>query len=219
MRRQAIIITATAASDSAIVAEAELWGAFLSSHCGGAWREDEIKKIVGAGRTEVLEAVAGANGLDYSLVVYLGSGKFVKGDVPWAELSMRLAGDETVMERELNAGAVRLAFFFNYSHEVDATGPFTRKQIEFPESKISKAGAREAYECAVSAAEMGLGTILAESAGASWELISATINWCAINGGVLSFPNAVELANSGRKAVEYRGGRRLRHFPLAVGAA
>lgn len=221
MQRYAIIITGAPSSDSTIATEAKLWSSFLASKCGGAWRSDEVIEVEGAGRNEVLAAVANCKTADYSLVVYLGTGKTVKTDVPWRELALQLVGGETVTEREMNTGTPRFASFYNCSHDAVTTDSSFGKGVEFPEGKTGEAEVRDSFEAAVDAAEMGRGSILAEKGGisASLELISAVAEWCKTNSGTLTFPKAVELANRDTKNVEYRGGRRLRHFPLAVGVA
>ena len=89
---------------------------------------------------------------------------------------------------------------------------------------------RNLYLNSLAAAESGLVKIFATNIGGSaadthsftQHLLNETNIWASKNRGILHLGDAVELARNSMKREnpqqqpEYRGGRRLRHFPFAV---
>ena len=234
MNRQAIILSSSPQRNPvpSVHFDASTFDSFLRSNLGGAWISEEIFRAENASRDQINTALRRSREADYSLLFFAGHGDVVKMDRPWTEMRLFLASGETITERELNPGSRRCTLMFDCCRraaEQIAPGRLAEPSGPLPRGKDSS-WSRTAYEQSLSAAEAGLvkmfavGTDRIATGGNSFTqyLIKETIRWAAENKGVLTLDQALSLAtnamekNMAEQKADYRGGRRLRHFPFAV---
>jgi len=234
MHRRSILIAAPQKCDAICGEHSDIssWLSFLRSNCGGAWSREEIITAIDWNRDEILAALLSAKSADYSMVVYAGHGETIKTDMPWTETRMTLSSGELIMERELNTGSPRFALILDCRQRsvLQKDGAQARKETPSQKHSEDSSQYRVAYENAITEAEGGLIKVYGNGIGGaatacasfSQQLLWQAHEWVSKHRGVLSFQEGVALAseamqqaNAGQKA-EYLGGRRLRHFPLAV---
>lgn len=236
MNRRAILIGASPSDDPLqfVAADVALWGDFLQSNEGGAWNPSEILDATHLTKTELLHELARARSTDFSLVVFVGHGFTIDTGLPWTELSLILETGETLLERELNPGNPRCCIVLDccrtHGENIEAIME-QRKSASLKES-YAAVRSRQAYDAAAAQAEMGAVTIYAtgDNTGAADEksfsqhLLRTASKWAESNLGVLTAKDAVRIAakeltqTHPQQHPEYRGGRRLRHFPFAISA-
>jgi hypothetical protein len=203
----------------------ERWSAFLLSNAGGAWREEEVISLVECDRNALAQALSTFADIDYSVVVFTGQGKMVKGKLPWSEAEVVLCTGDIVTERELNPGTPSCTLVFDCwggeSAEKQASAEVSRaKDLGDPEE------CRSLYDKSIVAAERGLVRVYAFGRRGvaslmqsfSQRLLDAAYQWATENRGILSIPEGLSLVvqENEKQNIEYRGGRRQRDFPLAV---
>lgn len=224
MTRKAILLSAP--SPGCIANEdIAAWRRFLRSNAGGAWTEEEITRLSNCGRDAALAAVRAAKGADYSFIVFAGQGEIRQGDLPWPEASVVLGDGASLSERELNSGTPRCTMVFDWSNRYSAESAPVG-----PESEPDSGKCRDLFDQAMENAEAGLIKIYGSTSGTAADqgpsfsrlLLHTVQEWATKSHGVLSLQQVVSLvAQAAQKAdpllkAEYQGGRRLRHFPLAV---
>jgi hypothetical protein len=239
MIRKAILIAGRDPDFDPTKSVREIWRNFLKSNAGGGWFENEIM-CPSPSVSDVLAAVKTAEHADYSLVVFIGQGLMVKEDRPWMETRIQLNAKETLLaDRQLNTGTPRLALVLDCCR--DLSHPISPAHI----SKISQletAGAdvtffREVYEANLQCAERGVTKICPasinrrdfENSSFSRLLLDEVFEWCECHDRktVLSWNDAVAMAQnkmrsnhiSEEQKIVYQGGRRLKHFSMALGVS
>ena len=234
MKRKAILLAASPDSDPipGVFADLEAFCAFLQSNVGGAWNNDEIFYEDDPTRIHVIKAVGDAKSFDYSLVYFAGHGETVKTDMPWTETRMHLSSGQTITEREINSGSPRCTLIMDCCRrpaEQD-DNKLLIKSAMLLEHGEGDAKFRDNYHKSLLSAESGLVKVFSTKVGAAaadkhsftQHLLNETSIWTSKNKGVLHLGDAVELAKVSMKREnpqqqpEYRGGRRLRHYPFAV---
>jgi len=229
LNRRAILIGASPNANPipSVYSDVARWSAFLLSSPGGAWREEEIVQLTDCDRNALRNAVSTSAGVHYSLVVFAGYGKLVKGKLPWDEAQVTLRNGDCVAERELNPGTPSCTLIFDcWASVIEERGADSSERGNPRDLDRDSAKYRALYDQSVMAAESGLAKVyaLAQDGVAapnetfSQHLLAIASRWAADNHGVLSLQEGVSLAAEARsnQRVEYHGGRRLRHFPLAV---
>jgi len=230
MQRKAILVALKRSPDQINCPQLSAWIEFLCSDTGGGWKRDQIVETFGWGRNQLLDAVKDAGNADYSLIVYVGRGRSVKIDVPWSELQLEISSDESVLERELNTGSPRCAMILDASSCNEESASNEILKILRPRIDVAEDEFVQAYDAAIENAERGVARIWVTSAAETTSvassfthnIISHAVEWSLQSKGILSFPRAVDLVTDSdgkhnRRKIEYRGGRRVGHFPFAVG--
>jgi hypothetical protein len=224
-RRSLLISGCKAAQGSYVSGHLNHWEKFLRSRTGGAWNSDEVIRIDACTRGDVLSAVKSLAGADYCVVVSSAPGETRKSDLPWPETQQTLSDGNHVTERELNSGAPRCALFLDCTEDV-CKNP--KHVIELSESDEHFTASRAAYDAAAHHAEAGLvklrtnGPSVGEASVLNY-LLDVAEGWASEHSGVLDLLQATQLALqkmsqanvTGR--LHYLPGRRLRHFPFAIG--
>lgn len=204
---------------------------FLLSKLGGAWREAEVVHQDNPTKSEVIAEIRKSETADYFLLFFAGHGKAVKGELPWSEMRLDLGSGETISERELNPGSARCVFILDCSHgflESDDEKPLVTSA--YFSNQEEDEDYRSVYEDELLSAESGVVKALVESDclahgshSFTQHLLKEINIWTGTNKGALPLANAVSLAGKSMKQEnpkvrqpEYRGGRRLRDFPIAV---
>ena len=182
----------------------------------------------------MLAAIQQEAAVDYSLVVLFGLGHFAQKNLPWKEFVLVLENGEDVFESELNLGTQRSTLivdcsaFANSSNRAEIP---TARPVAFP-APHNPAQSREAYDDSIGVAEVGRATVFAfcpyEEKGETWSFTTHFLtkikSWAQTHQGVITLPDSVDLLGpsaahtTGGEAARYNGGRRRRHFPLAVGS-
>jgi|SRR5579871_5822094 len=229
MKRQAILIAVSPKSDTipSVFDDISCWQNFLRSDIGGGWDEPVIAKNYG--RKEILSIVNAAKDAEYSFLVFAGHGKRIAADRPWPETELRLSDDDTILERELNPGTPSCTLILDCWRSNSGQGETAKAEINsLHEDVNNRAKCRDLYDQSIKRAERGLVSIYApELKSASDDrlsfsqcLVREAVAWAQKNHGVLSIQSGVALATKATRNIscqpEYNGGRRLRHFPLAV---
>lgn len=226
MKRKAIILDARKSART----ESECWNDvsrfrdLLLSSTGGAWLDSEVLTTRATTAHEVIDSARSAEGVDFSLLVYLGAGTFGKRERPWPEVEITLPSGEALSEREINPGTPRCLAIF------DLTDCYEPTEDWLPENQPSEtaASARRRYFAGLSLAEAGLVRVIGRVASPTLHqersfiasLLRAAKSWRESGSGVLQIDAAVEKicaaaeANHHFVAVNYLGGRRLHHFPF-----
>ena len=234
MKRKAILLAASPVNDPipGVFADLEAFHKFLKSNAGGAWSSSEIVCADDPTRDQIIAAVLEAKAVDYSLVYFAGHGDTVKTDLPWKETRMYLGTGQTVTEREINSGSPRCTLIMDCCRrtpELDE-GKLLVKSAMLLEHGEGGGEYRNLYQQSLMTAESGLVKVFSTKVGAAaadehsftQHLLNEAANWSVKNRGVLHLGDAVDLAKASMKRVnpqqepEYRGGRRLRHYPFAV---
>lgn len=191
--------------------------------------------------SDIAAAVTAAKGSDYSLVVFIGQGKRVIEDRPWKETRIDLSNTESILaERQLNTEAPRLTMVLDCCSDdsdlLSASHNFRFGKTTLDMSK--KSAIRLAYDTALQTAEKGFVKILQEPAEEgsfsgsyfSPHLICMAKDWAIRHkvGSILTLNDIKNdyqvndcqqsMASNGVQFI-YRGGRRLKHFPFAIGFA
>ena len=231
--RRAILVGASPSTNPipSVLKDIARWSAFLLSDIGGAWREEEIVSLTNCSRNALREAVRTVANAYYTLVVFAGQGEIVKSDLPWSEAHVLLSDGESITERELNTGSPSCVLVFDCwpRHPSDE-----KVNVEASRAGASRDPGRDLpkyralFDQSLTAAEKGLVKVYAIAQSGvstpnetfSERLLDIANRWASENRGVLSIQEAVSLAAkaSPNQNAEYQGGRRLRHFPLAVSA-
>lgn len=238
MLRNAVIIASENSETGCNKSACTLWCEFLKSNAGGGWYTDEIVCPDSTSK-DVLTAINATRHADFSLIVFIGQGTLVKEDRPWTEMRIQLNETETLLaDQQLNNGASYLTLvldcFQTFSKSKESELILSNRQLEAENSDSSFF--REIYEKEFLGAERGLTKIYSDSIKQrrlpvppfSYFLINGAYEWSDSHerGAVLSWNDAVTVAQIGMQAchipeesrqIIYQGGRRLRHFPMAVG--
>lgn len=232
MRRSAILIAASGADLEQTESVRALWRAFIKSPAGGMWYEDEIISPLPTA-SDVLEAVDSVAHSDYSLVVFIGHGAMVKEGRPWKETRIEVNEKETLLaDRQLNTGTLRLTLVLDCCRDLlwpTPSGNFSGIEPFVP-TGINSIVFREVFEANLLQAEQGITKIYSadeNNSSFSQFLIDGACEWCKHHKheSVLSWSDAVAVGQkkmeaenvSARQGFVYQGGRRLRHFPMAIG--
>ena len=227
MTRKAILLSSSqpSAPIPGVHTDIASWQLFLSSGPSGAWTHQEIVRLDNCDRDAALAAVRSAKGADYSLFVFAGQGEIRQGDLPWPEANILLSDGGSLSERELNSGTPRCTMVFDWSIRTSAEPAPAGSEADQDGVKC-----RNLFDQALEKAEGGLVKIYAStsdtaaSQGPSFSrlLLRTAQEWASHNHGILSLQQAVSLVVEATQKTdpllkaEYQGGRRLRHFPLAV---
>ncbi len=229
MKRKAMLIAASFEDNPipGVYSDLAMFRSFIQSNLGGAWEKNEIFIQENPMRDDVLSMINSDRNADYSLVFFAGLGEVVKMDLPWSEVRVRLNSGENIIERELNTGSPRCTLILDCSRKTAAQ----EERLSVKSSVLSEHGVRldfrNLYENELASAEAGLVKIYSMAVASGQHsftqyLLNESIGWAAKNNGTLSLANATSLARDAMKREnlaqqpEYRGGRRLRHFPFAV---
>lgn len=235
MKRKALIIGA-AYSDPVIPGVYQdilIWKDFLQSPFGGYWEESEILLLIDPDVAEVRAAVR-AMEADYAFVVFAGHGEEQQLFKPWRETVLHLGEHGTITDSDLNPGCKRTAMVLDCCRGLDSL----LESVEFNEfykaasalEEGQKLRHRAAFDAEVGLAEEGLVQIFAASVGEyaadaksfTRQLIFMTTGIMDKHRGPLHQNVAVEIVaelmkrETPQQHPEYKGGRRLRHFPLAI---
>lgn len=232
MRRSAILIAASGADSKQNESVQDLWRVFLKTPAGGGWYENEIN-CPSPAISDVMGAVDSVAQSDYSLVVFIGHSAMVKEGRPWKETRIELNEKETLLaDRQLNTGTPRLTLVLDCCR--DLLWPVTLGHLSgierFLPTGANEAFFREVFEANLLQAEKGITKVYsAEERNSSFSqfLIDGACEWCKHHKheSVLSWSDAVTVGQrrmeaehvSTRQGFIYQGGRRLRHFPMAIG--
>jgi hypothetical protein len=234
MKRKAILLAASPKNNPipGVVADLTAFYSFLRSNPGGSWEPGEIICEDDPTRDQILKFVIEAKDVEYSLAYFAGHGEIVRTELPWPEMRMLLTSGKTISERDINSGSPKCTLIMDCCRR----SPELEKEkllIKTPmllEHGEGDAEFRNLYQKGLVAAESGLVKIFATKIGGSatdthsftQHLLNGTNIWTSKNKGILYLGDAVELARNSMKLEnpqqlpEYRGGRRLRHFPFAV---
>jgi len=234
MNRKAILIAVSSQSNPipGVYEDCDLWHNFLLSYSGGVWNKNEIIPLKDCNRKTLLAAVNSAKDAHYSLIVFAGHGQSIKTDLPWNETQVFLGNDEQMLECELNPGTPRCTLILDccrQSPEITESTALIKKGM-LHESKSDPVKCRAAYNQSLENAEGGLIKIYSTAIGKSADdipsfsqhLLYQANEWSKQNYGILTFQQGGALAadaiqkRNPQQIPEYHGGRRLRHFPLAV---
>ena len=232
MLRNAIIITTASSGFENIEAVKKLWCGFLKSNIGGGWYENEII-CPPPTLMDVSKAIESAKHADYSLVVFIGRGAMKKAELPWMETRIELNEKEALWaERQLNTGALRLSLILDCCCNLSQPTPSVHLSENNP-YKITKtdlAFYRETFEEKLYQAEQGMVKIISaavnhgncQNVSFSHFLLDSIREWSEHHDRktTLSWRDAVTqscLPSDGQSQIDYQGGRRLHHFPVAIG--
>lgn len=234
MNRKAILLAASPENNPipGVFSDLSAFHSFLRSNPGGSWEPEEIICEDDSTKDSILKSVYEAKSAEYSLVYFAGHGEIIKTELPWPETRMHLSSGETISEREINSGSPKCTLIMDCCRR---TPEQDEKQLLVKTSMLLERGKdgaefRNLYQKSLAAAESGLVKIFATKVGGSvadthsftQHLLNETNIWTSKNRGTLYLGDAVELAKNSMKREnpqqqpEYRGGRRLRHFPFAV---
>jgi hypothetical protein len=235
-KRRAILIGASPKNDPLenVAFDIKTWKDFLESKYGGGWNEySEIFDSSELSKKELLGLIQASNNFDYTMIIFAGHGFTVKTDLPWPELNLLLQTGENILERELNPGSQRCCLVLDCCRAHGENVQPLQEQVK--ESSLSERSeeilARKNFENALAKSELGLVKIYATGDNAaaadkfsfSQILIHTARNLASKNRGILYMNDAVSNAASLVKTIhpqqnpEYHGGRRLNHFPFALG--
>ncbi len=234
MKRKAILFAASPETNSipGVFSDLTAIYSFLRSNPGGSWEPKEISLDEDPTRDNILKSVREAKDAEYTLVYFAGHGEVVKTELPWGETQMHLSSGQTISERDINSGSPRCTLIMDCCRR---TPEQDEAELLIKTSMLLEHGEggaefRNLYLNSLAAAESGLVKIFATNIGGSaadthsftQHLLNETNIWASKNRGILHLGDAVELARNSMKREnpqqqpEYRGGRRLRHFPFAV---
>ena len=234
MKRKAILFAASPENNPApgVFSDLTAFYSFLRSNPGGSWESEEIIREDDPTRDKILKSVTEARDAEYSLVYFAGHGEIIKTELPWPETRMHLNSSQTISEREINSGSPRCTLIMDCCQR---TPEQDEEKLLIKPSMLLEHGEGGAefsnlYQKSLAAAESGLVKVFATKVRGSaadmhsftQHLLNETNIWTSKNRGVLYLGDAVELAKNSMKREnpqqqpEYRGGRRLRHFPFAV---
>lgn len=234
MKRKAILLAASPGNNPipGVFADMNAFSTYLKSNVGGAWASDEIICENNPTRDQIVRAVKEAITVDYTMVYFAGHGEATKSELPWTETRMYLSSGETITEREINPGSPRCTLIMDCCLRMPDPdeGKLLTKTSMLSESINRGAEYHNLYMNNLSAAESGLvkifvtkvGNAVADLHSFTQHLLKDSNIWASNNRGILHLGEAVELAQNSMKLEnsqqqpEYRGGRRLRHFPFAV---
>ena len=234
MKRQAILIAASPASDPApgVYPDIISWDAFLRSRIGGAWLDEEILNASNHPGEELCKLIKSVGNVDYSMIIFAGHAKRVRTEMPWTELQILLGTGESILERELNPGTARCSMILDCCRtgSLEERQDFSIKKAAVLENKEELSIYREAYNTQLASAEGGLVKVYSTEDGVdaidentfSQHLVLQANIWADRYHGVLNLRDGVRLASDSiakfvpQQKPEYQGGRRLNHFPLAV---
>jgi len=236
MKRKAILIGASPQDDPLenVALDVATWQEFLKTNHGGGWDENcEIIDATEMNREDLLKLLQQTKDHDFSMVIFAGHGFSVKTDLPWPELNLILQTGETILEREINPGTPRCNIILDCcrAHGENVRPLEERVKKSSLERAYDEVRARILYDNALESAESGLVRIYAtgdnaaaaDKASFSQILIHSSMRWAGHNQGILSIKDAVAMAATEMESIrpqqipEYNGGRRLRHFPFALG--
>lgn len=194
--------------------------------------ESEILNASMLDKSSLLNEIDRAKNLDFSMIVFAGHGCTIKTELPWSELHLFLASEETVSERELNPGTPRFCLVLDCcrTRGENVEGIMEHRKEASLEDAYAAFLARPAYEKVLNQAEMGAVTIYSTGDNTSAEdkksfsqyLIRGARIWVERHQGVLTINEAVQIGAAGLQKThpqqhpEYHGGRRRHHFPFAV---
>ncbi len=235
MTRKALIIGAAYGDPRipGVYTDLTVWSAFLCSDLGGAWRDEEIIILRDPDLDQARRAVRSLEGNDFGFVIFCGHGEVVQGAKPWPETVLSFGRHGDLTETEMNPGTPRCTLLLDCCRRpADAEDDRTYLTEEKSASFSARQSTRELFDKAMAAAEKGLVKIYAASVGEyadddksfSKQLIHQAKITMQTSTGVLDQSLAVELTAEAMKTTlpqqhpEYRGGRRLRHYPFAVDA-
>lgn len=234
MKRKAILLAASPENNPipGVFADLNAFHSFLRSNPGGSWEPDEIICEDDPTRDQILKCVIEAKDAAYSLVYFAGHGEIIKTELPWSEMKMLLSSGQTISEREINSGSARCTLIMDCCSRSPKQDESTLliKTSMLQEHGEGGAEFSNVYQTSLAEAECGLAKVFATKVGSSAEethsftqhLLNETHIWTSKAKGILLLRDAVDLARNSMKQEnpqqqpEYRGGRRLRHFPFAV---
>jgi len=234
MKRKAILLAASPENNPipGVFSDLTAFYSFLRSNPGGAWEPEEIICENDSTRDQILKFVVEAKDAEYTLVYFAGHGEIIKTELPWPETRMLLSSGQTILEREINSGSPRCTLIMDCCRRLPEQddAKLLIKISMLLEHGEGVAEFRNIYQKALAAAETGLVKLFSTEIGGSaadthsftQHLLNETNIWTSKNRGILYLGDAVELAKHSMKREnpqqqpEYRGGRRLRHFPFAV---
>lgn len=234
MKRKAILISASPSFDPLPGASLDVaaWSTFLRSNEGGAWNWDEITELCTPSKTSLLKAINSARDADYAIIAYSGHGEMVEGELPWAETIVQINDTEFATERDLNPGTPRCTIILDCCRTKSKLHGRTLfiESLGMEKSGENRQSYRDEYEDQFSIAESGLIKIYSTEPNAAaadensftQHLLLCAKRWATYNQGVLTQKDAVNLAlesikhSNSQQKPEYQGGRRYRHFPLAI---
>ncbi|MES2659487.1 MAG: caspase family protein [Verrucomicrobiota bacterium] len=235
MKRKALIIGAAYHDPTipGVYEDVQIWRAFLQSPFGGCWDEPEISVLLDPDVAAVKAAVGGMNA-EYAFVVFAGHGETLKLSKPWRETVLHLGNHGVVTDSDLNPGTARTSMVLDCCRGVDNL----LESVHF--SEVSKSAStlpeehrirhRVAFDSEVGRAEEGLVQIFAAREGEyaddaksfTRQLIFVAMSNMEKHRGTLHQNVAVELVaemmkkETPQQHPEYKGGRRLNHFPFAI---
>lgn len=234
MTRKAILIAASPQSSPVpgVYTDVDWWDVFLRSNPGGVWSTSEIYIAKDYKKDAILKLITSAKSCDYSLVVFAGHGQTLKTDMPWAEAQLLLSEGNSLSEREINPGSPRCTLIMDCCRGLaDEEEP---TELIKEAAELERANDPDAccalFTKTLAAAESGLVKIYSRAVGSATadtrsftkHLLFGAAKWAGLSQGVLTLNEAVGRTAQGmttsnpQQKPEYHGGRRLRHFPLAV---
>lgn len=235
MKRKTLIIGASPDSDylAGVGKDVKNWEDFLFSPVGGSWRNSEVKILREPTKDEAIKASAWMKDADYSKIIFIGHGYIEDDELGAAVTFFNLNDDEVVSERELNP---QTPWFIQIMDCCRKYIPI-EESIDFSKSAahalaMNENAARSLYDTAINRSEKGLVRMYAAdlSQGAadgqsfSDVLIKQALNWSRGHAGILDSKQAFDLVrqyfqqSNPQQTPVHNAGRRLRYFPIAVGA-
>lgn len=210
-----------------VIADIAAWKRYLMSPYGGSWVADEIMDLSGLGTGDIRASLQTGRSVDYSLVCFAGHGYLLKDQWGFALTMVWVNDVDKMSERELNPGSPRSMMILDCCRkgEEDEKTAFANEARNMRYDYDT----RSLFEKELLRCEKGLVKIYAadEEEGADDERsFSRVLMEVAKNAvgtypdGILPINHAVELAKAELPPQQnpvYHGGRRLHHFPFAVG--
>ncbi len=233
MNRKAFIFGAPnkVYDDADVCSDLGVMAEFLHSPVGGAWGLDEVVSEMGVTRAKVERAINDTRKTDYVFMYIAGYGELVKRGLPWPELVVRLTDGQEMTSGEFSPETPHRTFFWEcgHSHRLGNAG-----SVDVNSPLLSVDGGvsqRTRFFDAFRGAEQGLIEVLGSSKRSTSlndlsftkQMIYESQSWAMKNKGILDLGGAVDLVTRAfavRKIQDqpmYRGGRRLKHYPFALG--
>lgn len=204
------------------------WKNFLLSPLGGGWQPEELIDMTGWKRADILEGIQKGKSCDYSCVIFSGHGYMDVDAYGFTSTFVNVNDEVTLSEGDLNPGNPRCLMILDCCRKFPSEDDLVPVMDSFAMEK-SASFTRKTFDDEVMKAERGLVTVYAaeedhsamDGRSFSRSLIRVASQFReAFENGVLHIDRATELAEQflvKQQHPVYNGGRRLHHFPFAIG--
>lgn len=223
---------------SGIHADIECLSEFLQTPLGGAWQNHEIKildfSIQDIGVSDLQLSISNLETVDYAIIAYFGHGYTTKDEYGFPQTILEIAPDIHFSAKDLRITKKTLLL-------LDCCRTmFTEQMIKEASNFSFHAGivspqARTLYDRMIEISERGVISIFStqnnHAASGTHTFTQALVQACQYWGATrktnelhcLTTKEAFQLAlpilhaNTPEQHPEYQGGRRMHHFPFAIG--